>query len=101
MSGLVRDLQYAFRRLRTRVGFTLIAVISLGLGIGVNTAAFSLIDAIILRKTPIIRSDRVAELDMAEQGSVEGPGSYPDDMDLWAQSHGVFSQMSISVFSVF
>src|SRR5579864_5911600 len=101
MSGLVRDLQYAFRRLRTRIGFTLIAVISLGLGIGVNTAAFSLINAIILRKTPIVRPDRVAELDIAEQGSVEGPGSYPDDQDLWAQSHGVFSQMSISEFSVF
>src|SRR6185437_7305404 len=48
MSGLLRDLHYALRRLRTRIGYTLIAVVSLGLGIGVNTAAFSLIDAILL-----------------------------------------------------
>ncbi len=101
MSALLRDLHYAFRRMRSRVGFTLIAVISLGLGIGVNTAAFSLIDAIILRKTPIVRADRVAELDMAEQGSLTGPASYPDMQDLWAQSRGVFSQISISAFSVF
>jgi len=101
MSGLVRDLQYAFRRLRTRIGFTLIAVISLGLGIGVNTAAFSLIDAVILRKTPTVRSERVAELDMIDHGQLSGPLSYPDLRDLREEGAGVFSQMSIEQFSMF
>ena len=101
MSGLLRDLHYAFRRMRTRVGFTLIAVISLGLGIGVNTAAFSLIDAIVLRKTPIAHPDRVAELDLTDKGDITGPFSYPDAQDLRAQSRDVFSQMSLSMFSVF
>jgi len=101
MSGLVRDLQYAFRRLRTRIGFTLIAVISLGLGIGVNTAAFSLIDAVILRKTPTVRSERVAELDMIDHGQLSGPLSYPDLRDLREAGAGVFSQMSIEQFSMF
>ena len=101
MSGLLRDLQYAFRRLRTRIGFTLIAVISLGLGIGVNTAAFSLIDAIILRKTPIAHSERVAELDMIDHGQLSGPLSYADLKDLRDEGAGVFSQMSIEQFSMF
>lgn len=101
MSGLLRDLQYAFRRLRTRIGFTLIAVISLGLGIGVNTAAFSLIDAIILRKTPIAHSERVAELDMIDHGQLSGPLSYADLQDLRDEGAGVFSQMSIEQFSMF
>ncbi len=101
MSGLLRDLQYALRRLRTRVGFTLIAVISLGLGIGVNTAAFSLIDAVILRKTPIAHSERVAELDMLDHGQLTGPLSYADLKDLREEGAGVFSQMSIEQFSMF
>ena len=100
MHGLLRDLQYAVRRLRSRIGFTLIAVISLGLGIGVNTAAFSLIDAIILRKTPIAHSERVAELDMLAQGQIEGPMGYADLRDLRDESAGVFSQMSISQFTM-
>ena len=101
MAGLLRDLQYALRRLRSRIGFTLIAVISLGLGIGVNTAAFSLIDAIILRKTPIAHPERVAELDMVQHGQLEGPMAYPDLRDLRDQSGGVFSQVSITQFSMF
>ncbi len=101
MSGLLRDLQYALRRLRTRVGFTLIAVISLGLGIGVNTAAFSLMGAVILRKTPRARSERVAELDMLDHGQLTGPLSYADLKDLREEGAGVFSQMSIEQFSMF
>ncbi|HTJ20779.1 MAG TPA: ABC transporter permease, partial [Gemmatimonadaceae bacterium] len=101
MSGLLRDLQYALRRLRTRIGFTLIAVISLGLGIGVNTAAFSLIDAIILRKTPIAHPERVAELDLINHGEISGPLSYPDLRDLREEGAGVFSQMSITQFGMF
>ncbi|HEX6807942.1 MAG TPA: ABC transporter permease, partial [Gemmatimonadaceae bacterium] len=101
MSGLLRDLQYALRRLRTRLGFTLIAVISLGLGIGVNTAAFSLIDAVILRKTPIDHSERVAELDLIDHGQLSGPLSYADLKDLRDEGAGVFSQMSIEQFSMF
>ncbi|HXE60863.1 MAG TPA: hypothetical protein VN607_09155, partial [Gemmatimonadaceae bacterium] len=101
MSGLLRDLHYALRRLRTRIGYTLIAVVSLGLGIGVNTAAFSLIDAILLRKTPIHEADRVAELDLVDRGHITGPLSYPEAKDLRDEAAGVFSQMSIAEFSMF
>jgi predicted permease len=101
MNSILRDVRYALRRARSRAGFTIIAILSLGLGIGVNTAAFSLVNAIILRKTPIVRSDRVAELDMFNQNSISGPLAYPDAKDLFERSPGVFSQLSLASFGAF
>lgn len=99
--SVARDIRYALRRARSRVGFTAIAILSLGLGIGVNTAAFTLVNAIVLRKTPIAHADRVAELDKANEHGIIGPLSYPDLRDLRAQAKGVLSQISLSAFGVF
>lgn len=101
MSSFLRDIHYALRRARARLGFTAIAILSLGLGIGVNTAAFSLVNAIVLRKTPIVHADRVAELDMANEHGISGPLSYLDAKDLRAQAGAVFTQLSLSTFGVF
>jgi predicted permease len=100
MNSILGDLRYALRRARSRVGFTAIAVISLGLGIGVNTAAFSLVNAILLRKTPVPRPDRVAEIMLARDNQVVGPFSYPDYKDLRDQGRDVFQQVSVSGFTV-
>src|SRR4029079_7015833 len=78
MRAVLQDVRYALRRARSRAGFTAIAILSIGLGVGVNTAAFSLVNAIVLRKTPIARADRVAELDMANDHGISGPLSYAD-----------------------
>src|ERR1051326_4929707 len=53
LEGLRHDLRYGWRMLRKTPGFTLVAVLTLALGIGANTAIFSLIDAIIFRSMPI------------------------------------------------
>lgn len=100
MNSLLGDLRYALRRARHRIGFTAIAVISLGLGIGVNTAAFSLVNAILLRKTPLPESDRVAEVMLSRDNQVVGPFSYPDYKDLRDQGKDVFKQVSIAGFTV-
>ena len=62
MRGIVQDLQYAVRTLRKSPGFSAIAVLSLALGIGANTAIFSLLDQLLLRPLPIREPGRIVQM---------------------------------------
>src|SRR5499427_3125536 len=73
MNALVRDLRYGARMLRKNFGFTAVAVLSLALGIGANTAIFTLIDAVLLKTLPVQRPEELVLFsDMTGEGTSDG-----------------------------
>ena len=100
MDRLLADLRLALRRSRKRVGFTLVAVLSLALGIGANTAIFSLIDAILLRRVAIPHAEQLAEVYQHQPQFAYAPFSYPDYRDFRDATRSVFTQLSISQYAI-
>ncbi len=83
MQALLFDLRYGLRTLFRQPGFTLVAVCSLALGIGLNTTIFSVVNAVLLKKTPISEPERLVEI--YSSPTAEMPyltTSYPDYVDL-------------------
>jgi predicted permease len=83
LDELVQDLRHGCRLLAKNPGFTLVAVLSLGLGIGANCAVFSLADALLLRPLPIRAPSDVVAVSTADNGQSFGARmSYPNYRDL-------------------
>jgi len=90
---LALDVRFAGRSLRKSPGFTGTAVLSLVLGIGANTASFSVSEALLLRPLPIHEPDAVAKISVNHRRSGYEEVSYPDFLDLRARAES-FSSMS-------
>ena len=77
MQTLFQDLRFGARMLLKKPGFTLIAVITLGLGIGANTAIFSLVNTVTLRPLPVAEPERIVDVTPLGKGASVGAFSYP------------------------
>src|SRR5215475_14995610 len=97
MPALFQDIRYAIRTLRRSWGLTLVIVASLAIGIGANSAIFSVVSALLLKPLPYPDADRLAVLWLRSPGinipqDWPSPGEY---MDIQNQNHS-FAEISIS-----
>ena len=91
MSALLQDLKYGLRMLAKNPGFTAAAVLTLALGIGPNTAIFTVVNSLLLRPLPVEQPDRLVAVFMTQKGNdTYNPSSYPDYLDL-RDRNGMFS----------
>ncbi len=84
LEGLVRDLQYGARMLRKNPGFTAVAVLTLALGIGANTAIFSVLESVLWKPLPFPDSDQLTSLQWIEKSGREVGFSVPEYIELHA-----------------
>src|SRR6204780_5342477 len=95
METLTQDIRYGARMLLKNPGFLIIAVITLGLGIGANTAIFSMVDSLLLRPLPVEDPGRIVVLAAQQKnGPVQPTLSFPDFRDIQSQSSETFSGLA-------
>ena len=93
MGNFMQDVRYAIRMLAKNPGFTIIAVLTLALGIGANTAIFSVVNGALLRPLPYPEPDRLVALSEKTANFESSSISYPNFLD-WQRHNTSFSAMA-------
>jgi putative ABC transport system permease protein len=95
LNTVLLDCRYGIRQLRKNPGFTAVVVLTLAVGIGANTAVFSILDAVLLRPLPYQDASRLVKAEGYDVASATlfGTASYPDFSD-WGKDNPFFSSLS-------
>jgi len=93
MGALVQDIRYGIRMLTKNPGYTLIAVLTLALGIGANTALFSVVNCVILNPLPFPQPDQLVMLYENSPAFDKSSISYPNLKD-WQQTNSTFAEIA-------
>jgi hypothetical protein len=93
MGTLIEDVRYGLRMLRKNPGFTAIALLTLALGIGANTAVFSIVNGVLLNPLPFPDPDKLVVLFESKPNFKEGSISYPNFLD-WQRGNHAFSSIA-------
>ena len=93
METLIKDIRYGIRSLVKRPGFTAIAIITLAVGIGANTAVFSIVNAILFRPRAVAEPERLVELYVGHARSPYETSTYQDFL-IFREQQEVFSGLA-------
>src|ERR1700758_4106466 len=94
MTGLLQDLRYAVRQFRKVPGLAAVVVITIALGIGANTALFSVVNGVLLNPLPYPHPEELVTLHESKPNFDAGSISYPNFLD-WERSNRTFSSMAV------
>ncbi len=100
MDGMWRNVRYAVRRLVRSPLFTGVALLSLALGIGANTAIFSIVNAVVLRDLPFAEPETLVDVYVSIEDYSHAPLSIPDWEDVRRDAAGVFTDVGGSTFAI-
>ena len=89
----LQDLRYGLRRLARSPGFSVLAILTLALGIGANTAIFSVVNGVLISPLPFRNADRIVSLFQDLPDFRKGSFSYPNFLD-WQRDNRVFESMA-------
>ncbi len=95
LEDLWHDVRFGLRMLRKSPGFTAIAILTLALGIGANTAIFSVVNGVLLNSLPYAEPDRLVTLHASKPNFPTGSISYPNFLD-WQRDNQSFSSIAVT-----